>query len=235
MFKTLRDFFVFNQANRDGWVARQASLIPAGAHVLDVGAGSGPYKHWFSRCVYKAHDFEKLKPGQLREKSSYIQCDYVSDICSIPVDDGSFDVILCTEVLEHVPEPIVAVKEMARILKRGGKLILTAPLGSGLHQEPFHFYGGYTPHWYRRFLTEAGFGEIRIDPNRGFFSHYGQESLRFAQMMAPWKGGGRIVWLPIWCVSILWGLMASGMARVWDRMDKEKGYTIGYHVTAIRS
>ena len=33
---------------------------------------------------------------------------------------------------------------------------ITAPLGSGLHQLPFHFYGGYTPEWYRRFTKEAG-------------------------------------------------------------------------------
>lgn len=78
------------------------------------------------------------------------------------MEDASFDVVLCTEVLEHEPEPIRAVHEFARIVRPGGKLLLTAPLGSGLHQDPFHFYGGYTPYWYRRFLTEAGFDNIEV-------------------------------------------------------------------------
>jgi ubiquinone/menaquinone biosynthesis C-methylase UbiE len=93
----------------------------------------------------------------------------VSDIVSIPVEDASFDAILCTEVLEHVPEPIRAIKEFARILKPGGTLFLTAPLGSGIHQDPYHFYGGYTPYWYRKFLTQNNFEGLKIEANGGFF------------------------------------------------------------------
>ena len=113
------------------------------------------------------------------------QLDYESDILTIPVPDGSFDVVLCTEVLEHVPEPILAVKEMARILSGEGRLLLTAPLGSFLHQEPYHFYGGYTPYWYRQFLPEAGLRIASIEANRGFFSWFGQEASRFSALIDP--------------------------------------------------
>ncbi len=83
--------------------------------------------------------------------------DYVSDITDIPVHDESFDVIICTEVLEHVPEPIKTVQEFSRIIRPGGQLFITAPLGCGLHQVPYIFYGGYTPYWYEKFLPEYGF------------------------------------------------------------------------------
>lgn len=101
-------------------------------------------------------------------------------------------------VLEHVPEPIKVIQEIARVLKPGGKLLLTAPLGSGIHQEPYHFYGGYTPYWYQKFLTRAGFLEIIVEPNGGFFRHYGQESWRFATLLAPWRSRRQWLWTPFW-------------------------------------
>ena len=49
--------------------------------------------------------------------------DFVSDLLNIPVPDKSYDVILCTEVIEHVPDPISAINEISRILKSGGDSI----------------------------------------------------------------------------------------------------------------
>src|SRR5712691_11277000 len=102
----------FNAFNRAQWVLEHARKTPAGSRVLDVGAGGGQYRSFFSHCDYRAHDFGK-EPETI---GRYTPLDYESDITSIPVDSDSFDVVLCTEVLEHVPEPVQAVREMARIL-----------------------------------------------------------------------------------------------------------------------
>ncbi len=127
----------------------------------------------------------------------------IADIARLPLSDQVFDVALCTEVIEHVPEPIVAIGEIARILRPGGELLLTAPLGSGLHQFPFHYYGGFTPHWYRVFLQRLGFTDIRVEPNGGFFKHYGQESQRFNDLVDPRQFRG-IAGAPRMFMGLLW-------------------------------
>lgn len=174
----LTELYNADQLAIDSWVASKAKTVPAGSKVIDIGAGTCPYKHLFDSCEYTSQDFKKHEIGKLMGGKDYGEIDIVSDICCIPVPDQSYDVVLCTGVIEHVPEPILAVREMSRILKKGGMLFLNAPLGSGLHQEPYHFYGGFTPHWYNKFLPEAGFTVLEITPNGGFFKTLAQECAR---------------------------------------------------------
>jgi SAM-dependent methyltransferase len=230
--------FNHNLVNRDAWIRRQAERLPAGARVLDVGAGSCPYRPFFAHCEYKSQDFAQLPGDQLRD-GGYGRIDYVSDIAAIPVAPASFDALLCAEVLEHVPEPLAAIREFARILKPGGKLILTAPLGSGVHQEPHHFYGGYTEFWYRKFLPEAGFRDVAVEPNDGSLMFFAQESIRFVRGTRP----GRldmplpvtVLWAPLWLlVAPVLGLLVPLVCRALDRFDRERRFTVGYHVTATR-
>lgn len=235
-WQPVQRLFAFNQFERDQWVASQAMNIPAGSGVLDIGAGSCPYRHLFRHCDYKTHDFQQLQSDQLLGKQGYGSIDYVSDITAIPVPQESFDVILCTEVLEHVPEPIEAVKEFARILKPDGRLLLTAPLGSGLHQEPYHFYGGYTPHWYQKFLVEAGFERVTVQPNGGFYTHFAQESIRFALFLVPWRSWRHLIFMPLWLLMLPWCIIVAPLvARPLDHLDATKSFTVGYFVTARKS
>src|SRR5262249_52505264 len=155
----------------DAWIAGVARRVPSGTRLLDVGAGMGRYRALFAHCNYRAQDFgcyTGTVDGVLRENWTYAPLDYESDAASIPVGPASFDVVLCTEVLEHVPDPVQVINEMARILRKGGQVFISAPLGSGLHQRPYHFYGGFTPHFYQRFLTAAGFDVVCIEPNGRF-------------------------------------------------------------------
>src|SRR5215470_10314648 len=78
------DLLAFNLQNRDRWVAAQAALVPAGSRVLDVGAGSAPYRALFSRCDYKTQDFIRLDETQLRD-GGYGEIDFVCDAAAIPV------------------------------------------------------------------------------------------------------------------------------------------------------
>ena len=54
--------------------------------------------------------------------------DIKADICALPFQDNSFDLILCNHVLEHIPDDATAMKELFRVLKKGGTLIAQVPL-----------------------------------------------------------------------------------------------------------
>lgn len=212
-------------------MASKVAALPAGSKVLDVGAGFCRYRHLFKHCDYKAHDFCSYTGSEW----NYGEIDYVSDIVSIPVEDESFDVILNTEVLEHVPEPIKAIAEFARILKPGGVLLLTAPLGCGLHQKPHIYYGGFTPYWYDKFLGEYGFEIEEISPNGGFFLGYAQETGRIMHYLFSPAGGSvkRVLLAPLRGLSALFFRGAIPLWCHWlDRRHPDYDFTVGYFVQA---
>lgn len=185
-YQEMNEIINFNAFTRNKWVLEKAREVPENSTVIDVGAGECAYKNLFNHCVYKSQDFCQYSgttEGTQQEGWEYGRIDYVSEIDNIPVPDNSFDVALCTEVLEHVPKPIEALKEISRVLKTNGILYLSAPLGSGLHQQPFHFYGGFTPHFYNKYLTEFGFKIIEIKPIGGLFTHVAQELHRVGRIL----------------------------------------------------
>ena len=222
----------FSSYWRDEWVAQQAALIPLGALVLDAGAGQGRYKSLFSHTRYHAQDFAQYKgdsDGPLRETWDYAPLDYVCDITDIPVGDNFFDVVICTEVLEHLPNPIAALQELSRVTKSGGKLIVTAPLGSGIHQEPYHFYGGFSPFFYQKYLTEFGFEINEIKPIGGLMRHVSQEIYRAANII---DNRGTLLNDEIRYV------MKDWLPRLLSEVDQEyfiNQFTVGYLVSAIKT
>ena len=119
-------------------------------------------------------------------------------------------------------------------------MLLSAPLGSTLHQEPYHFYGGYTPYWYRKVLNEAGLDVVSLERNEGFFHLFAQEAQRFSALIDP-RRLGRRPWLlaplgMLWLVTLpVFRLVLPPLAVVLDRLDLEQISTAGYHVVAQKS
>lgn len=220
----------FSAHMRNAWVARQAALLPAGARVLDAGAGEGQYRPLFTHTKYAAQDFAQYGgscDANAPESWRYSKLDYVCDITAIPAPDASFDAVVCTEVLEHVPDPLAALRELARITAPGGRMLLSAPLGSGMHQEPFHFYGGFSRHFWERLLPELGFEIDEIVPLRGLMSHVAQEVHRAARYMAV---QGRLTPEQSW-------VMQEWLPRVLHEEDDAvpvEQFTVGYVVRASK-
>ncbi|MGE0496640.1 MAG: class I SAM-dependent methyltransferase [Ramlibacter sp.] len=231
----LAELIHFNQRNLDRWVARVAAEVPAGSSVLDVGAGGAPYRSLFRHCNYQTQDFCQLSNDQLVQ-GQYAPIDHVSDITAVPVDSASYDVVLSTEVIEHVPQPILALKEMDRILKPGGSLYLSAPLGSGLHQEPYHFYGGYTPYFYRRVLGELGYADIQVIPKGGSFGHFAQWLIWYFKAANPsatsMPGALQLIAWPFYLLQLPLVILMFFYSRLIDRYDRVRQFTGGYCVIA---
>jgi len=183
-----------NEENRNVWVRAQLRSLPAGGRILDAGAGMQPYRSDCTHLEYVAHDFAMYdgkgdgRGGQIKHWHNN-GLDMVSDITAIPAPDASFDAILCTEVLEHVPHPIDALRELARLLKPGGKLIVTAPFVSNTHFSPYHFCTGFNRYFYEKHLSEMGLTVTTISANGSYFTSIAQEVRRIPQMAAKYAGG----------------------------------------------
>ena len=172
-----------NEADRVEWIEKTLKGIPAGSRILDAGAGELHFKKFCSHLNYVAQDFGKYDgkgDGKSLQMESWDQSklDIVCDIIEIPEPDNSFDCIMCIEVFEHLPNPILAVKEFSRLLKPSGKLIITAPFCSLTHFSPFHFSTGFNIYWYEKILNEFGFKIIEIKQNGNYFEYLAQELRR---------------------------------------------------------
>lgn len=133
-----------------------AGLAP-GARVLDVGAGDAPYRELFAGFHYVTSDWEGTSHVP---DAPY---DLVAQAHDLPVEDASFDAVVCTQVLEHLPEPWLALEEFHRVLRPGGRVVVTAPLTWYLHELP-HDYWRFTAYGLRHLLERAGFERIDIRP-----------------------------------------------------------------------
>ena len=189
-----------NKANRDAWLERTLASVPSGQRILDAGAGELQYKRFCAHLDYVSQDFAQYDgqgDGVALQKDTWdqSQLDIVSDIASIPEPDASFDAVMCIEVLEHLPDPIRALRELARLLKRGGTLIITAPVCCLTHFSPYFYYTGYSRYFYEHWLAELGFEIEDMQWNGNYFEYLAQELRRlprigekYADMTVPWLG-----------------------------------------------
>lgn len=132
----------------------------AGVHgtLLDFGCGARPYESLFSVERYIGLDIETSgHPAEGKRPDIYY------DGRHIPLEDESIDHVFSAEVFEHVFNAPELFREIHRVLKPGGTLILTCPFVWPLHEEPYDF-ARYTPHALRSLLTEAGFEKVAARP-----------------------------------------------------------------------
>lgn len=109
--------------------------------------------------------------------------DVVADIQHLPFRSGAFDAVKATEVLEHVPDAMAALRECRRVLGPGGHIVVTAPFLERLHGDPDD-YARYTASMWRRLLEQAELRPLSIAPQGGFFTHLAG-LLRFLVLHAP--------------------------------------------------
>jgi SAM-dependent methyltransferase len=132
--------------------------------ILDIGSGSQPYRSIAEQIglKYTAHDFAKYTIedsndffGLHNSEAPNVFPEIICDAMDIP-ENSKFDVILCTEVLEHIPDPVALLEKAVNLCKPGGFLIFTVPGSSWTHQAPYYFSSGLSPFWFEFHLKKFG-------------------------------------------------------------------------------
>ncbi|GFI15524.1 ubiquinone biosynthesis O-methyltransferase [Lachnospiraceae bacterium] len=173
---------------RDEWIRTKLEKIEDGKILLDAGAGEQKYAPFCSHLKYIAQDFGKYDPAECKKgvseelKWDTSKVNIVCDIIDMPLEDRSVDVVLCTEVFEHLKDPVLAVREISKILKPGGELILTAPFCSLTHMAPYYFANGFSEFWYKEHLEACGFEIRELTPDGNYFKYMAQELFRTVEM-----------------------------------------------------
>lgn len=151
-----------------------SSMRAGHARVADLGCGSGVIlteilsmkPHWFGKgldissasvdyaCRLAAHK-------RVAERAEF----RVGNIASLPYDDESLDLVVASEIIEHMPEPEQVVAEIARVLRPGGKVVLTMPIES---HTPAHIHSLANCEDLRDLCEAAGLSVRRLEPRWHF-------------------------------------------------------------------
>jgi SAM-dependent methyltransferase len=128
-----------------------------GLRVLDVGCGDRPYERLLSGTA-EIVGFDQ--PGNAH-------ADLHGSIEAIPVEDASFDVVLCLQVLEHVPDPAAAVRELRRVVKPGGRVLASTHGVYPFHPNPEDFWRWTDTGLAHLFRTNAEWTSVSVRPGTG--------------------------------------------------------------------
>ncbi|KPL85984.1 class I SAM-dependent methyltransferase [Herpetosiphon geysericola] len=167
------------------FVQQAAQRMQPGQRMLDAGAGDAAYQRFFQHVTYESADFCQVD-------KAYATMTYVCDLAAVPVEDQRYDLILLTQVLEHLPEPQLVLKEMLRLLKPNGTLWLSAPLFYEEHEVPFDFYR-YTQFGFQQQLTQAGFQVEQTQWLEGYYgtlAYQADLAVRSLRLNPRFYGGG---------------------------------------------
>jgi SAM-dependent methyltransferase len=150
-------YLMHREITRSLVAARDAFLRP-GLRILDVGCGVQPYYPLFAEIAsdYVGSDVE---PGP--------RIAYVSPVESLPIPDAQYDVVLCTQVLEHVRHPQRALREMTRVLVPGGHLFLTTLGVYPFHPHPADYWRWTQQGFEAMFQDTDGLELVTLVPHGG--------------------------------------------------------------------
>lgn len=198
------------------------ALPPVGAaRIVDLGCGAKPYERYFDGAIqYVGVDLPVDRSANKLEK----RADVYARLNELPLDNGRFDVLLCTQVLEHVPDVGAVLTEAHRVLRDGGLAVVTVPFMAAEHEVP-HDYLRFTSFGIRELLERAGFEQIEVKKQFGFWSAIGE--------MIYWHYHRKVqgtCWEKYWFAMGTTGFMR--LFHLLNRVDRDDKLVLNLFVTA---
>lgn len=136
-------------------------------NLIDLGCGNMPFKEFLLDLV---NTYDSLDLWPYSEEVTY-----VGDIQDMSmIDSAAYDSAICLEVLEHVPDPQRAIREIYRILKPSGILVISVPHLSRIHNAPYDYFR-FTSYGLAHLLRSVGFNIVDIWVKGGIFSFLGHQ------------------------------------------------------------
>jgi len=136
--------------------------------VFDIGCGNKPFEAYI-RSLTKNDDYRGCDVVQSSEQ----KVDVICEATNIPEPSAKYDIVICTQVIEHVFDHVKLLAEAYRLLKPGGYFIMSGPFIWSLHEEPYDFFR-FTKYGFRQLLENAGFVIKEEKSNGGKFAALGQ-------------------------------------------------------------
>ena len=229
--RSFRDRLDLHRTAVSHFVERSARDVSPGEHVLDAGAGESPYRAHFRGARYVG-----LDDGRGDPRWDYSSLNVSGDLLAMPFRDGAFHHVLCTETLEHLTDPGTFLCEVARVLRPGGRLHMTAPLSFKEHQQP-HDYFRYTRYGIALLLERAGLEAVAIEPEGGYFRYLGDKIQPVHRYL--FRKDRALIWKVLFLIlqpfSMLFFTVLCPLVCSWlDPLDKKRVHTTGFLVTARR-
>ena len=153
---------------------RSEGQAAAGKRVLDVGCGLKPYYPFFAAAA------EYVGVDVVETPST----DLIGPIESLPVGDGSFDIVLCTQVLEHADDPAAAVRELHRVTRPGGRVLASTHGVQVFHPNPNDFWRWTHTGLRRLFEVNGDWASIEVEPGAGTSAGLAMLVARFLHLLA---------------------------------------------------
>jgi len=208
----LRRYVMHFETAIEDAVGKFASSLPQHARLLDAGAGEGNYKHYFSAQRYCGLDL-----GIGDSQWNYGALDVVGDLSGMPFRDGTFEACLNVVTLEHVKDPALVIREIARTLAPGGRFLLIVPFEWEEHQQP-HDYYRFTRYSLAYLLDSAGFSEVSIVPVGGFFRMLSRRMLAALQFFPG----------PLIFIGAIFFVPPALVLPLLEPLDRRQDFTLGY-------
>jgi SAM-dependent methyltransferase len=191
--------------------------------VYDLGCGNKPYKNLI--CS-KAENYVGVDWGNTYHNHEMdIQADLNKEL---PIEDEVADTVVSFQVLEHLSEPKVFLRESRRILKKNGNVLITVPFQWHVHEAPYDYFR-YTPFGLKYLLSEAGYNSIEIKSNGGFWVTF---ILKFNYQSIRWLNSSGLLRKPLsFLFSLIW-YINQNLAVHLNRIDYNEDEAVSYTIRA---